>query len=301
MPTFAPFEFSNAFNLQKEAYQAVLQLQVDLHAGQAEVVSGLGNAREQAEEAMAGDELSPEQQTEIHNLLSRAGQQTATLETRVAAVDRLRLTMLRNVVAQIGTMLEQLAEWRSHILLGEAGLETSFDPVIAGVLARYESVYAPIFASGIPDSGGWGPEQWAVIAQQLDGPLFLWSPGECVKNWKIPGVPHCIGPDYFTALALIPMIEAAEENQIDIMQEFTFIASLDLALTGGAFENYAGAVQVAQDAFDAVEDTLENIWDLLAAVAKVAAKAAGALAGLPGIFLLGGAAWWFFFRKKKTT
>jgi len=300
MPVFVPFKFSNAFNRQKEAYLAVLELQADLHAGQAEVLTSLGDAREQVEEAVAKGSLASEQETEIHALLSRAGQQSATLETRVAAVDRLRLTMLRNIVVEIGVMLGQLQVWRSNILLGEAGLETSFDPVIAGVLARYESVYAPIFKGGIiPDATNWGPEQWAAIAQQLDGPLFLWTPGECKENWKIAGVPDCDGPDYMTTLSLIPMVEAAEENQLDIMQEFTALASLDLMFTGGALEEYGGAVEVAQHAYDAATETLENIWEILEAVAKVAAKAAGALAGLPGILLLGGAAWWFFFRKKK--
>jgi len=305
--TFPVWDFGAQFAAQKAAYENILVLQEQMHATAREVHGTLFRTRESVAQAFASPEITEAQRADLEKLIADAEALEASAAAKVLNVDVMRLTMLRDVVDEIGTTLQKLKAWRSEIILGEKGLETGFDPLLAGVVARYKAVYRPEFPltklpgaiAQVPDPSGWGDQEWDHIDRALDGPIFMWSPKECEENWHVPGVPDCDGPDYFTALTMINMIFVAKQNQIDIMDEFPIIAAFDVALLGGALEEYEGAVKVAQEALDALWGVLKDLGKTAAAIIEGVRKAAETFAKAPILLIAGAAAIMLLLNRKK--
>ena len=320
--TFEIWNFGETFNRQKAAYVKILQMQDEVHEMHRKTAGTLFRAKEQVAEFSARTDVTPEQKAQVEALLLQADALFQKSAAFVVKVDTMRLTMLRDVVDEIGDTLQRLKATRSLVQLGETGLETSFDPLLAGVVARYKAVYRPMFRlhlspkdvldpynplasplvyGEVPDPTGWTEQDWERIALRLDGPLFFWSPGECEKNWPRvdPNVPDCDGPDYFTTLTMINMVHVAMRNQLDIWREFPIIASFDMIVMGGSLEEYEEIIGKAQKALDAALESGEDILKLIAALLKALRKGAEALAGAPGILIAAGVVAYLVLRRKK--
>lgn len=309
--TFAIWDFGKKFSDQREAYRAILTLQAEVHEQDRKVHETLFRAQGQVAEVMATEGVTPEQKAEVEALLAKAIALAEESRDFVRRVDIARLSMLRDVVDEIGETLQRLKANRASIQLGEKGLETGFDPLLAGVVARYKAVYRPMFRlrvspdegvhGELPDPTGWTEQDWEKIALHLDGPLFFWSPAECEEYWPkvAPGVPDCDGPDYFTTLTMINMVHVALENQLDIWREFPIIATFDMLFMGGGLEEYEKEIGMAQKALDAAEETGEDVLKLAAAILKALRKGAEALAGAPGILIAAGVVAYFLLRRKR--
>jgi hypothetical protein len=295
-PTFPVFDYGSLFAKQKRVYLLMVDVQERIHKLLDQVSLSYDAAMVKAAEVSKDPKIAPEDRWKVERLVADANSLMIKARAAVRNVDLMRLEMLRDVVDHIGSTIMKLRAWRNEIVLGEKGLETSFDPMLDGIEVRYREVYRPIFPMGklpgskgaIPDPSGWTEQEWEQIQDLLDGPLFLWSPKECEENWRVAGVPDCDGPDYFHTLSLINQVFVAKENQLDIQREFPIVATVDYMLLGGEMEEYDKETEAAKTALDATKNVLEDLMLLLGALVEGARKVAQTFAKAPILVLAAG-------------
>lgn len=306
-PTFYVFDAGDFFSKHRENYIQILGMQEKIHALQRKVHALVFQTQERVAEIVAKPEITAEHKAEAEGLLVQAAALRDSADAQVTHIDRIRLTMLRDTVDEIGRTLQQLKAWRSEIELGEAGIESAgFDRILADLEARYKGVYRPMFpltklpgaVAQVPNPSAWTEQEWEKIHTNLDGPLILWDVQECIANWKIPGINPCEGPDYFHTLSMINQIFVAKQNQIDIIEEFPIISALDMMFFGGDFEEYDEELKKAEEALAAAEETVGDILKTLAAILKGIRKAAETFAKAPVLLIAGGLVAIMLLRKK---
>lgn len=263
-----------------------------------EVYADLVEQEEKAEEAvrearaMVYDAEQSPRAADYGEQLAQAKELLAKAELLLPEIRRVRLNALMRTVNNLGSTLARVKAARANIELGEEGFGPQFDADLANITARYQSVYRPLFPVGpggqvqVPDPAAMTEQEWELLHQRAEGPIFFWDYNQCQAEWKVAGVPPCTGPDYLHALSLVNQVFVAWENQIEIRDEFPIIGFVDTVL-GGKLEEAGGVVRET-------EDIATDIYELLKALLEITKKAAKGLASLPAWVLIGGGVAAFF-------
>jgi hypothetical protein len=234
----------------------------------------------------------PDQQA----LLDEARQMEAQGLDLLYRVRLMRLQILAKSVHDLGNTLQRVKSQRAQIELGEKGL-ASFDAALNGMIQRYEKVYRPMFPLRpdgdvqLPDPTTIDEQYWDALYNRVEGPLFFWSPAECMERWIVAGVPACSGPDYLQGMSLVNQVFVATQNQVDIMREFPILSFVDQVV-------FSGNLEEGDEIIADIDDVLDQIKRLLAAILQIAVKGAEALAATPGWILVGGAAALFLLSRR---